>query len=139
MKSNFRRFLTFSVLLWAVTMVGQANKPPADAPKYDLRSEVTVKGKVEEVQKVANAKGQVGIHLLVKTETATLEVRLCPNSFLDDMDVRFAKGDALTITGSKVKVEEKDVILAREIERGTSKIVLRDKEGVPVWLWLVKG
>ncbi len=136
---NFRRFLIFfSVVLWAGAVAGQAGKP-AEAPKYDVSKEVTLKGTVEEVQKVPNPKGQVGIYLLVKADNGTVEVRLCPNSFLDDMDVQFAKGDALTILGSKVKVEDKEVILAREIERGNNKIVLRDKNGAPVWLWLTKG
>ncbi|MGB9103335.1 MAG: hypothetical protein WCC59_01140 [Terriglobales bacterium] len=116
-----------------------AQNAAAQAPKYDVAKEVTVKGTVDEVKEVPNPKGQVGIYLMVKSGADTLEVRLCPNSFLKEFEVAFKKGDQLTITGSKVKVDEKDVILAREIEFGNNKIVLRDKEGVPVWTWLTKG
>lgn len=116
-----------------------AQNAAAQAPKYDVAKEVTVKGTVDEVKEVPNPKGQIGIYLMVKSGADTLEVRLCPNSFLKEFEVAFKKGDQLTITGSKVKVDEKDVILAREIEFGNNKITLRDKEGVPVWTWLTKG
>jgi hypothetical protein len=116
-----------------------AQNAAAEAPKYDVAKEVTVKGTVEEVKEVPNPKGQIGIYLMVKSGAEILEVRLCPNSFLKEFEVAFKKGDQLTITGSKVKVDEKDVILAREIEFGNNKIVLRDKQGVPVWTWLTKG
>jgi hypothetical protein len=49
------------------------------------------------------------------------------------MGVTFAKGDQITLTGSKVKQGEADVILAREIGKGTDSIVFRDDKGKPVW------
>jgi DNA polymerase III alpha subunit len=116
-----------------------AQKNAAEAPKYDVAKEVTIKGAVEEIKEVPNPKGQIGIYLMVKSGSEILEVRLCPNSFLKEFELVFKKGDQLTITGSKVRVDEKDVILAREIELGNSRITLRDKEGVPVWTWLTKG
>ena len=116
-----------------------AQKNAAEGPKYDVAREVTIKGVVEEIKEVPNPKGQVGIYLMVKSGGEILEVRLCPNSFLKEFEVAFKKGDQLTITGSKVRVDEKDVILAREIEFGNDKIVLRDQQGVPVWTWLTNG
>jgi hypothetical protein len=116
-----------------------AQKTAAEGPKYEVAKEVTIKGVVEEIKEVPNPKGQIGIYLMVKSGAEILEVRLCPNSFLKEFEVAFKKGDQLMITGSKVRVEEKDVILAREIEFGNNKIVLRDQQGVPVWTWLTKG
>ena len=116
-----------------------AQKTAAEGPKYDVDKEVTIKGAVEEIKEVPNPKGQIGIYLMVKTGGDILEVRLCPNSFLKEFEVAFKKGDQLTITGSKVRVDDKNVVLAREIELGNSKITLRDKQGVPVWTWLTKG
>ena len=119
--------------------LAMAQKTNGEPPKYDVAKEVTIKGAVEEIKEVPNPKGQVGIYLMVKSGGEILEVRLCPNSFLKEFEVAFKKGDQLTITGSKVRVDEKDVILAREIEFGNDKIVLRDQQGVPVWTWLTKG
>ncbi len=109
------------------------------SPKYNVNTEVTLKGTVDDIKEVPNPKGQIGVYLMVKSGSAITEVRLCPNSFLKEFEVVFHKGDDLTITGSKVRVNDKDVILAREIEMGNNKIVLRDKQGVPAWTWLTKG
>ncbi len=116
-----------------------AQKSAEEAPKYDVQKEVTLKGTVEEVKEGPNAKGQIGIYLMVKSGGAITEVRLCPNSFLKEFAVVFNKGDQVTVTGSKLRLNDNDVVLAREIELGNNKIVLRDKQGVPVWTWLTKG
>jgi hypothetical protein len=57
--------------------------------------------------------------LLVKTGSDTVDVYLCPKSFLDDMGVSLGKGDEIALTGSKVKQGEADLILAREVVKGT--------------------
>ena len=137
----FRKSLafTFAVVLTSLAPLALAQKSTDEGPKYDVKSEVTVKGTVEEIKEVPNPKGQIGIYRMVKSGGEILEVRLCPNSFLKEFEVVFNKGDQLTITGSRVKVEEKQVILARQIESGNNTITLRDPQGVPVWTWLTKG
>ena len=52
-----------------------------------------------------------------------------------DMGVSFSKGDEISLTGSKVKQGEADLILAREVVKGTDTLVLRDDKGNPVWSW----
>src|SRR5579883_1172175 len=63
----------------------------------------------------------------------TVEVYLCPKSFLEDMGVSFAKGDPISLSGSKVKQGEADLILAREVVKKGDTLVLRDGKGKPVW------
>lgn len=55
--------------------------------------------------------------------------------FLDDMGISFKKGDDIALTGSKVKQDAADIILAREIVKGTATLVLRDNKGTPIWNW----
>jgi hypothetical protein len=62
-------------------------------------------------------------------------VYLCPESFLKDMGFSFSKGDEIALTGSKVKQESGELILAREVVKGTDTLVLRDDKGGPVWSW----
>jgi len=124
-------------LLLAVVAVPVVVLAQNEMPKYDPKTEVTIKGVVTEVKEI-NAKGKVDIHLLVKSGENILEVCLCPMAFLKEFDVAFHKGDQLVITGSKVKMGEQDVVLAREIEQGDNKVVMRDKEGAPAWTWLTK-
>jgi hypothetical protein len=45
----------------------------------------------------------------------------------------FNKGDELSFTGSRVKQDGGDVILAREVVKGNDTFVLRDAKGSPVW------
>jgi hypothetical protein len=44
-----------------------------------------------------------------------------------------AKGDEIEVVGSKVKFNDADTILAREITRGQDSFVFRDANGKPVW------
>jgi DNA/RNA endonuclease YhcR with UshA esterase domain len=134
-----RKLALLSVVALFLLMPASGAQKNDEGPKYDVAKEVTIKGSVEEIKEVPNPKGQIGIYLMVKSGADVVEVRLCPNSFLKEFEVVFKKGDQLTITGSKVKVEDKEVVLAREIENGNNKLVLRDKQGVPVWTWLTKG
>ncbi len=127
------------VLVLAVPVAFAQKQDNGDHPKYDRTKEVTLKGSVEEIKEVPGPKGEVGITLMLKTGGDVVEVRLCPQSFLKEFEVEFAKGDELQITGAKVKAGEKDIVLAREIVRGNTTLVLRDKQGAPVWTWLKHG
>jgi hypothetical protein len=70
-------------------------------------------------------------HLLVKSGTDSVDVYLCSKSFFDVMGMSFGKGDEVTLTGSKVKHGEADLILARKVVRGNDTFVLRDEKGNP--------
>ena len=115
------------------TMWAQRSTAVASGPKYDLHSEAKMKGTVEEVKLPPKGSEKEIVHLMVTAGTETVDIYLCPKSFLDDMGVSFAKGDDLAITGSKVKYEGADLVLAREVLKGTDTLVLRDEKGNPVW------
>jgi hypothetical protein len=94
-----------------------------------------MKSTAEEVKLPPKVSEKEVAHLLVKTGADTVDVYLCPKSFLDDMGVSFSKGDEIALTGSKVKHGEADLILAREVVKGSDTLVLRDDKGNPVWSW----
>jgi hypothetical protein len=106
-------------------------------PKYDVAKEVTLKGTIDDVKEMTMGK-DVGVHLIVKTATETIEVRLCPSSYVKDFEVNLTKGQSIQVTGSRVKIEDKEIILARELVQGNNTVTLRDKGGDPVWTWLKK-
>ncbi|MBZ5574352.1 MAG: hypothetical protein LAO09_21040 [Acidobacteriia bacterium] len=120
--------------LCIVPMLAQ-KAPEASSPKYDVHTETKIKVTVEEVKLPPKGSEKEIAHLLVKNATETVDVYLCPKSFLDDMGVSFAKGDDIALTGSRVKQGEVDLILAREVVKGTDTLVLRDEKGNPVWNW----
>jgi hypothetical protein len=128
----WRPFLPAFALLFTVPLLAQGGRE-ANPPKYDVHTETKIKGTVEEVKLPPKGSEKEAAHLLVKTGTDTADVYLCPASFLDDIGVSFSKGDEIALTGSRVKQGEANLILAREVVKGTDTLVFRDEKGNPVW------
>ena len=131
------RILFFPVLLtsFCLPLAFAQKNPESSHPKYDVHTETKMKITVEEVKLPPKGSEKEVAHLLVKNATETIDVYLCPKSFLDDMGVSFSKGDEIALIGSRVKQGEGDLILAREVVKGTDTLVLRDEKGNPVWNW----
>jgi hypothetical protein len=127
----FRPVLLVFTLLLAFSTIAAAQA----GPKYDVSTEAKFKGTIEELKVPPKGKEKEIEYLTIKAGTDTLDIYLCPKSFIDDMGVSLAKGDEIAFTGSKVKGNEGDLILAREVVKGTDTLVLRDDKGNPVWNW----
>jgi hypothetical protein len=74
-----------------------------------------------------------GTHVMLKTESGVIEVHLGPSPFLKEKHVEIAKGDAVEVVGSRLKMGETDAILAREIRKGETSWSFRDANGGPLW------
>jgi hypothetical protein len=135
----FRRVLFLVVFVAVLTFdSASAQKNPANSassPKYDTHSETKMKATVQELKLPPKGSEKEVAHLFAKNGTDTIDIYLCPQSFLADMGISFTKGDEIALTGSKVKQGEADLILAREVVKGTDTLVLRDDKGNPVWSW----
>jgi len=127
--------LAFLLASLCVAPIRAQKNPEPSPPKYDAHTELKTKGIVEEVKLPPKGSEKEIAHLLLKNSTETVDVYLCPKSFLDDIGVSFGKGDEIGLTGSKVKQGEADLILAREVVKGNETLVLRDEKGNPVWNW----
>jgi hypothetical protein len=124
-------FAFFAVFLVVSAAAQKAPKP--SGPKYDPQTEAKIKGTIEEVKLPPKGSEKEIAHLVVKTDKDTIDVYLCPKSFFDDMGMTFAKGDEITLTGSKIKQDDADLVLVKEVVKGTDTFVLRDAKGNPVW------
>ncbi len=135
--SRSSRILFLAVLLVPLCLAPMTAQKTQETnpPKYDAHTETRMKGTVDEVKLPPKGSEKEPVHLLVKNGTDTVDVYLCPKSFLADMGVSFSKGDAIALTGSKVKQAGADLILAREVVKGNDTLVLRDEKGSPVWNW----
>jgi hypothetical protein len=102
-------------------------------PKYDAAAEVTLRGAVEEVTQHKGRMGRTGTHLLVNFDGRSMAVHLGPTSYLERNNFAFAKGDQVEVTGSKVRMGDADVLLAREVKAGDRTLKLRDAQGMPLW------
>jgi len=132
-RSQFSRVACL-MLCCASTAISQ-KVAPADTglPKYDLQTESKTKGIVEEIKLIPwGAKKEIS-ELIVKIGDDKVRISVCPKPFQDEMGITFSKGEEIAITGSKVKQEGAEVILAREMVRGSDTLMFRDNKGNPVW------
>lgn len=107
---------------------------PRGAPRYDPKTEVTVQGTVEELKEYPSPRGwRTGQHVMLKTDQGAVEVHLGPTDYWKANGFELAKGDSIEVTGSKVKVDDAEVLLAREVKKGEKTVTLRDAKGVPAW------
>lgn len=131
----WRVLACISCLLAAAMVVAQEKKSSEPVPKYDPSAEAVFKGTVDEVRdRQCPVSRGMGAHIVLKTtEGKTIEVHLATTKFVKSYELAFNKGDQLEVTGVKVKFEDVDTVLAREIKRGNDTFVFRDKEGRPIW------
>lgn len=141
--------LTLLVATVALAQVGRGPVPGRGrgmgVPRYDPSTEITVNGTVEDVQQLTGAQkgqqsqpglmcevcpmGATGTHLTFKTTQGTFNVHVGPATYLASKNFRVAKGDELTITGSKVQFQGTESLIAREIKKGDQILTLRDAQG----------
>jgi hypothetical protein len=121
-----RAFFAASAALAAVYAVAQS------ASEYDPAAEVTVRGVVTEMHESKVATDHPGLHLVLKTETESVEVHACPVRFLSELEFTIDRGDKLTVLGSRPTGAA--VIVAREIRKGQESLIVRDAKGAPNWL-----
>jgi len=127
------RILLF-LLLWVTTGLSQrAQRDDSSLPRYDLNTEMKTKGIVEEIKVLPLGTRKDFTELIIKSGDDKIYIYVCPKPFQEEMGISFSKGDEITVTGSKVKHEASDVILARQLAKGTDTLVFRDDKGNPVW------
>lgn len=146
-----RRSLTSLVaaalLLSAATLPSLAQRAidrGAQDPAYDPKTEITLTGTVSEIQQMTMPQapppgrgpmmsGMGGVHLTLTTKDGSKDVRLGPSAYLVEKSFTIHKGDTLEITGSLVKMGGAEAVIAREVKKGSETLVLRDKNGMPLW------
>ncbi len=130
-----RTAMLIVVLLSISTVVALAQGPGygRHSPMYDPKTEVTLSGTVDNVLQPNCMGKQNGVHLLLKSESESVEVCVGPASYVQQKGFSFVKGDKLEIVGSRTKVAGKDVLIARQITKESQILTLRDAQGVPAW------
>src|SRR2546427_5899792 len=97
-------------------------RPETTSPKYDLHTETKMKVTVEELKLPPKGSEKEVAHLLGKSGADSVDVYLCPKSFLDDMGVSLEKGDEIGLTGSKVEQDTADLDLECEVVKGSERL-----------------
>jgi hypothetical protein len=101
---------------------------------YDPTKVETLSGEVLGLEKVVPMRGMnYAIQMKLKTDKETLTIQLGPDWYIERLDVKIIPGDKVVVTGSRVTFNGKPVVIAAELKKGDTLIVLRDAQGVPVW------
>lgn len=142
-------WFTLAVALAAFTAapVAGAQEPPPGGgmqqmPMYDIKNETSFKGTVEAVEQVTpegrmagrmGGRSMTGTHVRLKTASGTFEVHLGPTSYLEEKKLKLEKGEEIEVLGSRIRMADDYVVLAREVRRGGETWTLRDENGRPLW------
>jgi hypothetical protein len=82
-----------------------------------------------------NAPEAPGVSLLVRASNGgTATVDLGPKWFLENQNPQIRMKDRVTVTGSKVFVEGKSIILAQRVVKNNRVMYLRELNGFPMWV-----
>jgi len=125
--------LAAAIALTALPAGAQPRGGGPGMPQYDPATEVTLQGTVGDVQTHQGRMNRTGTHLQLDTSTGAMDVHVGPTNWLESHAYTFAKGDALTVVGSRVTIDGKEALLARTITKGETTMVLRDDRGRPKW------
>ena len=108
------------------------NAAAQKAFKYDAAQEITFSGSVSEVVPEADASGQVGLHLVIKTDKGLVAVRIGPAMFVGVSNFYFLFDDRVEVVGMPLTKDQKTVV-ARTVTKAGNVLTLRDAAGTPAW------
>jgi hypothetical protein len=101
---------------------------------YNPATVETVTGTIESIDRTVPMKGMSrGVHLTLNTEKGPLSVHLGPGWYVERLDGKLSKGDAVEVKGSRVTFAGNPAIIAAEVKKGDAVLKLRDDNGVPAW------
>ncbi len=120
---------SLTVVVTAGDVLAQGRGSGGRGPIYNVATEITATGTVQDLKPGP----QQGMHVMLKTTDATLELALGPSWYQTEKKYEIAKGDQLTVIGAKTTVEGHDVLLVREIKKGSEMMTFRDAKGFPMW------
>ena len=123
---------TITKLVTAVAIAATFGVSSAIAQRnYDPKTVETVQGKVLSVEKMQQ-RGH-GVHLMLQTDKETIAVHLGPSWYIEKQTPKIETNDTITVTGSRVTINEKPTIIAAQVKKGNETLKLRDDNGIPVW------
>lgn len=129
------RLLPLAFVLLVVTPLTLAQPTDrANRPAYNPATVETLQGSIRSIEMQPSKNGPgYGVHLSLTVGDETVPVHLGPSWFIENQDQQLGQGDEVEIVGSRVTEDGAPFVIAREVRRGVSALVLRDEAGRPVW------
>jgi hypothetical protein len=136
MKTILGAVMTLAIITPAF---GGGKDPAPTVPQYNVKAETDLVGTVMKIREVPAGEAFAGTHLTMQVRNETIDVFLGPADFIKLMALPLKAGlKDVGVTGSKVKFEGNDLVLARELRIDKTVLSLRDGTGFPNWLWATR-
>jgi hypothetical protein len=119
-------------LVWCATP-GWSQKAQLESgglPRYDLHTETKTKAVVEKANLFPVGNRRDFTELIIKRGDDNVHIQECLKPLQEEMDISFGDRDEIAVTGSRIKQEAWDVMLARELVQRTDTLIFHD-EGKP--------
>lgn len=101
---------------------------------YDAARVARFSGEVTSITTTVPMPGMTdGISLLLTMQSVSIPVQLGPAWYIERLDARIEVGDRIQVTGAKAITAGLPAVIAAEVRKGDSVLVLRDAAGIPVW------
>ena len=100
-----------------------------DRIRYDVRAEQVYEGTV-------GSKGHVVdglMYFTLRMSDRTIDVEIGPEEFVEQSGFKLKIGKVVTATGMPLDWNGRDIVLAREVGNMTSVLVVRNRDGYPMW------
>lgn len=112
--------------------------PATDVPRRAEPAKVT--GQVESLAVQPGMGGRMMLQTAVlKTRDGNVTVLLGPVWYMRQQQFPLKVGDTWEVAGFKTTLEQKEVLVAREIKKGAQVLKLRDERGQPLWVGAGRG
>ena len=133
MKLKARKVIGSAALAAAILLsaaVGQQRNTlvPPRPSAYDTTSETLLQGTVLNYTE-DSALPPIGAHVTVQTSNGTVDVHLGPASYLRANQFSLSAGDSVRFVGASIRVNNRDVFIARTAQKGDQSIVIRSLRG----------
>ncbi len=117
-----------------LTTAAAQDSAAAKSRSYDAAAAVSLTGvsivRVDTLRQGENT----SVSALLLSGTDSITAMIAPVTFLSSNSLTLAAGDVIDISGSKMTMGGRPMLVATEIKKGETKLVLRDKAtGAPAW------
>jgi hypothetical protein len=73
------------------------------------------------------------MYFALRTSGRSVEVQIGTEEFVERSGFKLKIGETVTVTGTPLFWNDRNIVLAREVRKMASVLVVRDREGNPMW------
>jgi len=100
--------------------------------RYEVQSETTLKGIVQNVISTPTAGLLAGVHLMLSTSSGTVDACLGPFAPRGKNPVSVSTGESVQVVGVMMTVRGKQVFITRTVSAGSQTYIIRNQNGFPL-------